>query len=410
MRHNSPSTLVGNSAPLRELKEEIARVADSDAKVLVTGESGTGKELVAREIHRQGARGNRAFVPVNCAGLTETLLESELFGYVKGSFTGAHRDRPGKLETADQGTVFLDEIGEMTPRMQGLLLRFLETGEVQKVGSDRIDRNVNVRVIAATNRNLAEMVAQSQFREDLFYRINVIHLAVPPLRARREDIPVLIEHFLSRFTAGRGITSGNGNGNRERPGAKGTASERQSGTATAMPTAGTAIPTGATAVITGRRSNARLPPRVMNLPPDVISVLTEYNWPGNVRELENIIERLVVTGRNDTVGVADLPAEVRAQPNAPPRAMRERRRTIADDLYRRVAKEGESFWTVVYPLYMQREITKNNVREVVRRGLEDARGNYKIVARMFNLGADDYKRFLNFLRKHDCQLPFKEFR
>ena len=243
MRHNSPSTLVGNSAPLRELKEEIARVADSDAKVLVTGESGTGKELVAREIHRQGARGNRAFVPVNCAGLTETLLESELFGYVKGSFTGAHRDRPGKLETADQGTVFLDEIGEMTPRMQGLLLRFLETGEVQKVGSDRIDRNVNVRVIAATNRNLAEMVAQSQFREDLFYRINVIHLAVPPLRARREDIPVLIEHFLSRFTAGRGITNGNGNGN-----GNGTGSRTSTSRAVARPTemarpTGTAGPT-----------------------------------------------------------------------------------------------------------------------------------------------------------------------
>ena len=390
MRHDTPSTLVGHSAPLAELKEEIARVADSDAKVLITGESGTGKELVAREIHRQGARSNRAFVPVNCAGLTETLLESELFGYVRGSFTGAHRDRPGKLETADQGTVFLDEIGEMTPRMQGLLLRFLETGEVQKVGSDRIDRNVNVRVIAATNRNLAEMVAQGGFREDLFYRINVIHLAVPPLRARREDIPVLIEHFLARFTAGRASENGNGSGQANGNGHAIGAGNGNNG-----------------------RGNGHRPndiARVVTMPPDVVSVLAEYNWPGNVRELENIIERLVVTGKNDMVTIADLPAEVRTQPNAPPRAMRERRRTIADDLYRRISKEGESFWTVVYPLYMQREITKNNVREVVRRGLEDARGNYKIVARMFNLEADDYKRFLNFLRKHDCQLSFKEFR
>jgi transcriptional regulator with PAS, ATPase and Fis domain len=393
MRHDTPSTLVGHSAALAELKDEIARVADSDAKVLITGESGTGKELVAREIHRQGARGNRAFVPVNCAGLTETLLESELFGYMKGSFTGAHRDRPGKLETADQGTVFLDEIGEMTPRMQGLLLRFLETGEVQKVGSDRIDRNVNVRVIAATNRNLAEMVSQGQFREDLFYRINVIHLSVPPLRARREDIPVLVEHFLARFTAGRasGIENGNGNGHVNGGVAAGHINGNGNG-----------------------RGNGHRPTesamRAVKMPPDVVAVLAEYHWPGNVRELENIVERLVVTGRNDTVSVADLPAEVRAQPNAPPRAMRERRRTIADDLYRRISKEGESFWTVVYPLYMQREITKNNVREVVRRGLEDARGNYKIVARMFNLEADDYKRFLNFLRKHDCQLSFKEFR
>jgi len=203
-----PSALIGQSAALRELKEEITRVAHSDAKVLITGESGTGKELVARAIHQQSARGDRAFVPVNCAGLTETLLESELFGYLKGSFTGAYRDRPGKLEAADKGTIMLDEIGEMTPRMQGLLLRFLETGEVQKVGSDRIDRRVNVRVVAATNRNLAEMVGQGLFREDLFYRINVVHLCVPPLSARKEDIPTLVEHFLARFT-GRAHANGN---------------------------------------------------------------------------------------------------------------------------------------------------------------------------------------------------------
>src|SRR3954464_1148330 len=189
MRHDTPSPLIGQSAALRELKEEIARVAHSDAKVLITGDSGTGKELVARSVHQQSSRSDRAFVPVNCAGLTETLLESELFGYLKGSFTGAYRDRPGKLEAADKGTVMLDEIGEMTPRMQGLLLRFLETGEVQKVGSDRIDRRVNVRVISATNRSLPDMVAKSEFREDLLYRINVIHLTAPPLRARREDIP-----------------------------------------------------------------------------------------------------------------------------------------------------------------------------------------------------------------------------
>jgi len=379
MRHDTPSTLVGRSAALTELKDEIGRVSQSDAKILITGESGTGKELVARQIHLQSTRRNRPFIPVNCAGLTETLLESELFGYVKGSFTGAHRDRPGKLEAADQGTVFLDEIGEMTPRMQGLLLRFLETGEIQKVGSDRIDRNVNVRVISATNRHLSDMVVAGQFREDLFYRINVIHLMTPPLRSRREDIPVLVEHFLQWFANGR--PSGNG-----RAAAPGNSS-------------GPSNDNGPTA-----------PPRQITVPPDVLAVLLDYHWPGNVRELVNTIERLVVTGKHDTVSVADLPIEVRTQRNKAPLAMPERRRTIADDLYRRVAKQGESFWTAVYPLYMQREITKNNVREVVRRGLEEARGNYKIVARLFNLEPDDYKRFLNFLRKHDCQLPFKEFR
>src|SRR5687767_10303946 len=197
----SHGQLTGKSAPMLELKQELARVARSDAKVLVTGESGVGKELVAREIHARSMRANRAFVPVNCAGLPETLLESELFGHVKGSFTGAYRDKPGKLETAHEGTIFLDEVGEMTLRMQGLLLRFLETGELQKVGSERVGGSANVRVIAATNRPLGPMIAQGLFREDLFYRLNVIHLIVPPLRERREDLPEMVDYFLRRFVA-----------------------------------------------------------------------------------------------------------------------------------------------------------------------------------------------------------------
>src|SRR5687767_2921625 len=183
------------------LQQEIERVARSDAKVLITGESGVGKEIVARNIHTRGPRASHVFAPVNCAGLPETLLESELFGHVKGSFTGAYRDKPGKLETAHMGTIFLDEVGEMTLRMQGLLLRFLETGELQKVGADGSGRIVNVRVIAATNRDLREMIKQGTFREDLFYRLNVIHIVVPPLRDRRQDIPPLVEHFLAEFVA-----------------------------------------------------------------------------------------------------------------------------------------------------------------------------------------------------------------
>ena len=159
MRNNGSGPLIGESVPIRELREEIERVARSEAKVLITGESGVGKELVASALHTQSARAGRAFVTVNCAGIPETLLESELFGHVKGSFTGAYRDKPGKLELADNGTVFLDEIGEMTLRMQGLLLRFLETGEIQKVGSHRANGRLNVRVIAATNRDLRELIA-----------------------------------------------------------------------------------------------------------------------------------------------------------------------------------------------------------------------------------------------------------
>ena len=338
-----------------ELQAEIDRVARSDAKVLVTGESGTGKELVALAIHTRSPRAERPFVPVNCAGLPETLLESELFGHVKGSFTGAYRDKPGKLEIAHEGTVFLDEIGEMTLRMQGLLLRFLETGELQKVGADRAVGAVNVRVIAATNKNLTDLIAQGQFREDLYYRLNVIHLHVPPLRERKEDIPALIDHFLKNLTRNN---------------------------------------TGA--------------PKV--LAPEAYSALTDYPWPGNVRELENVIERLIVTSRNDTVGPDDLPLEIRSQRSVIIRPKRERRRTIADDLYKRLLEDRESFWTVVYPLYMQREITRGNVRDLIRKALEEARGNYKIVTRMFNMDPRDYKKFLNFLRKHDCQLPFKDYR
>ena len=210
MRQNGHINLIGASSAISELKAEVERVAQSDAKVLITGESGVGKEVVARAINAASSRAQYSFVPVNCAGIPETLLESELFGHVKGSFTGAYRDKPGKLEMANDGTIFLDEIGEMTLRMQGLLLRFLETGEIQKVGAERVSVATNVRVIAATNRNLRDMIAQGQFREDLFYRLNVIHLIVPPLRERREDIPELVEYFLRRYTGG--TANGNGSG------------------------------------------------------------------------------------------------------------------------------------------------------------------------------------------------------
>jgi transcriptional regulator with GAF, ATPase, and Fis domain len=348
--------LVGTSPLIEELREEVMRVARSDAKVLITGESGVGKEVVARAIHADGPRQNNEFVAVNCAGLPETLLESELFGHVKGSFTGAYRDKPGKLEMAHQGTVFMDEVGEMTLRMQGLLLRFLETGELQKVGSERSGSVVNVRVIAATNRNLRHLIDQGQFREDLYYRLNVIHLAIPPLRDRRGDIPALIDHFLERFGQKRSMS------------------------------------------------------RTVTFAPEAMQVLTSYAWPGNVRELENVIERLLVTAPGDTVTVRDLPLELQAPRNLSLRPKHERRRTVADDLYKKLVEDHESFWTAVYPLYMQREITRGNMRDLVRKGLENARGNYKIVAKLFNMEQRDYKRFLNFLRKHDCQLPFQEYR
>jgi transcriptional regulator with GAF, ATPase, and Fis domain len=273
---------------------------------------------------------------------------------VKGSFTGAYRDRPGMLEKADEGSIFLDEIGEMSLRMQGMLLRFLETGELQKVGADHVGERLDVRVIVATNRVLPDMVEQGLFREDLYYRINVVNIHVPPLRDRRDDIPLLLEHFFENM--------GWSNGNRPR------------------------------------------------IAPDAYAALADYQWPGNVRELANVVERIIVSGCGPEIGCDNLPIEIRTQRSISLRPKRERRRTVADELFLRVTEKHESFWTAVYPLYMQREITRGNLRELISKGLEETKGSYRILTKVFNMDPGDYKRFLNFLRKHECQLPYREYR
>ena len=348
------SYIIGTSDVIQDLKQAIERIARSDAKVLITGESGTGKELVARALHERSLRASLPFVPVNCAGLADSLLESELFGHLKGSFTGAYRDKSGKFEVADRGTMLMDEVGEMSLRMQGMLLRFLETGEIQKIGSDHVASRVDVRIIASTNRNLRHMAVEGKFREDLFYRLNVIHLAVPPLRERREDIPALVEYFLGLYA------------------------ERHVGP-------------------------------VRSLSREALDMLCDYHWPGNVRELQNIVERVALTGRDAVAGPENLPSDIR-RARSTTQPFRERRRTVADELYKRMTEQRESFWTAVYPLYVQRDITRGNIRDLVRKGLEESRGNYKIVAKIFNLEQREYKRFLNFLRKNECQLPFREYR
>jgi transcriptional regulator with PAS, ATPase and Fis domain len=235
--------IISASAQMAEILSLVGRVAAGDAKVLITGESGVGKDLLARVIHQRSARASRPYVAVNCAGLTETLLESELFGHVKGSFTGAYRDKPGKLQLANRGTLFLDEVGEMSLRMQALLLRFLENGEIQAVGADHARTTVDVRVVAATNRNLSEMVAAGQFREDLLYRLRVIHVHVPPLRERREDVRVLVKHLAAR--AGRQVQFSD----------------------------------------------------------EALRMLERYRWPGNVRELQNVVEQALWMANGDIVSV-----------------------------------------------------------------------------------------------------------
>jgi transcriptional regulator with PAS, ATPase and Fis domain len=331
------------------LIEAADRAALSDGKVLITGESGVGKDLIARRIHSRSRRTNQSFVPVNCAGLTESLLESELFGHVKGSFTGAYRDKLGKLQTAHRGTIFLDEVGEMSLRMQAMLLRFLENGEIQAVGSDARQATVDVRVIAATNRNLAELIAAGQFREDLLYRLRVIHLEVPPLRLRRDEIPVLVNHFIARTH------------------------RRASFTAEAM------------------------------------EALCRYRWPGNVRELQNVVEQAMWLSRGDLVDLAQLPELIRV-PAQPIRPTRERRVQIADELYAALVNGGYSFWDHIYPLFLSRDITRHDMRELVRKGLSTTRGNYRQLLKLFGMANQDYKRFLNFLAAHDCGADFRAFR
>jgi transcriptional regulator with PAS, ATPase and Fis domain len=341
--------IVAGSAAMLEVLAIAQRSAAGDAKVLITGESGVGKDVIARQIHVSSKRARGPFIAVNCAGLTETLLESELFGHVKGSFTGAYRDKRGKLQMAHGGTLFLDEVGEMSLRMQALLLRFLETGEIQSVGSHDDVVHADVRVIAATNRNLPERVAAGEFREDLLYRLRVIHIHVPPLRERRDDIPLLIAHLLKK--SGRAI----------------------------------------------------------EISEPAMQLLQRYRWPGNIRELQNVIEQALWFADREMIDIGHLPPTVRTAGEAL-LPQRERRRQVADDLYDALVSGGYSFWEHIHPIFLQRDITRHDIRELVVLGLRTTHGNYRALLRLFGIPAHDYKRFHNFLMAHDCKVDYRAFR
>jgi len=251
----APNNIVGGSPPMQRVFEIVDQVAPSRATVLITGESGTGKELVANAIHQRSPRANGPFIKLHCAALAESLLESELFGHEKGSFTGAMARKEGRFELANGGTLFLDEIGEISPAIQVKLLRFLQEHEFERVGGTQTIR-VDVRVIAATNRNLMDEVAKGRFREDLFYRLNVVSLEMPPLRDRRTDIPSLAKFFLDRYVKENGKS-------------------------------------------------------IEGFAPDTLDLLCAYDWPGNVRELENAIERAVVLTTGSVIETRALPPNVR---------------------------------------------------------------------------------------------------
>ncbi len=245
---------VGQSQKIHQVFTLIDQVAATNTTVLVTGESGTGKELVARAIHSKSPRSLKPFVVVNCAALSEHLLESELFGHVKGAFTGAHSDRQGRFELADGGTLFLDELALMSIPLQGKLLRVLQEKEFEPVGGSRTIR-VDVRIIGATNKHLERLLEEKSFREDLYYRLNVVEIHLPPLRERKEDIPLLLNHCVAKL-------------------------------------------------------NRELGKNVMSISSEAIDLLSQYDWPGNVRELENVIERAMVLGNSDTLGIENFPAQI----------------------------------------------------------------------------------------------------
>jgi two-component system response regulator AtoC len=247
--------IVVGSPAMRRAIEIVQKVAPYDSSVLVTGASGTGKELVARMLHRESSRADAPFVPVNCGGVPEQLLESEFFGFVKGAFTGADRDKPGLFEAADGGTLFLDEVGELPGSLQVKLLRALQEGEVRRIGATATTQ-VDVRVISATNRDLEEAVENGDFRKDLYYRLAVVPIHLPSLRARNEEIPQLATHLLQRHSARLGVS-------------------------------------------------------VEGISPDAMEVLLQYPWPGNIRELENVLERALVLTDDATITIEDLPEAVR---------------------------------------------------------------------------------------------------
>jgi nitrogen regulation protein NR(I) len=253
--------IIGSSPGIREMYDVLERVADTPTTVLVTGESGTGKELVARALHEHSSRKDKPFIKVNCAAIPKELIESELFGYERGAFTGAVASKPGRFELANGGTLFLDEIGEIPIEMQVKLLRALQESEFERVGGIKTIR-VDVRLVAATNRDLKKLIGAGTFREDLFYRLNVVPIRLPALRERAADIPLLVDHFLAKF-------------------------------------------------------NERLKKHVVGVEPEAMDILAAYPWPGNIRELENVIERAVLFCDTSKIRDGDLPLEVRGAPASP---------------------------------------------------------------------------------------------
>jgi transcriptional regulator with GAF, ATPase, and Fis domain len=321
--------MIGRSQVMQKLLERVRAAARIKGSVLVTGETGTGKELVARSIHEMSDRMDTKFVAIDCGAMPEELIESELFGHKRGAFTSALTDKPGLFEEASGGTLFLDEIGNTGRRFQAKLLRALQERQIRRIG-DLTTRKVDIRVIAATNCDLTSMVRRGEFREDLFYRLNVFPIHVPPLRRRMEDLPLLVEHILH-----------------------------------------------------GRKTVSH----------DAMMKLQAYAFPGNVRELENIVESAMYVAAGSVIEQDDV-----VLPHTP---------FVPSDLGEIVV---DNFWESVARPFADRLVTRAYVKEVVRRGLVETNGSYRKLITHFKMPESDYKRFMDFLRRHHCNVDYRQYR
>ncbi|MFC2172245.1 sigma-54 interaction domain-containing protein, partial [Acidobacteriota bacterium] len=348
-------------------QNQIGRLLDNDSTVLITGESGTGKEVIARTIHDNSDRNERSFVAVDCGSITESLIESELFGHIKGAFTDARQTRKGLFQEADGGTIFLDEITNTSPAFQAKLLRVLQEGEIRPVGSST-PISIDVRVLVATNQNLETMIEEGSFRTDLYYRLNVMQIDIPPLRERMGDLPYLTEHFIRKYSKKWGK-------------------------------------------------------QIKGISGDVLRCFKQYGWPGNIRELESAIASAVITASGETIQMSDLSTSILKPRHgngglaglangAGSSASESYEQSTSLALYNDLIDRRATFWDLVHRPYTKHEITKGVVKRLMELALREADGVYIKVAKKLGLASEDeQKRFLNFINRSGCKVdptPFKK--